>query len=389
MAYQSPLHILEALNLSPDSLQASDIGRLRKKLMADFTLSQDITITIGNAEYSKDEVIKLLDNLAGLRQLDAHLAIFRNEDLLHFCEFPVNSQPGDVETTISGFAENPETPPHARHIIGQALLEALTGSLKQREYTLSVGWHKIIQTHFSDLKEQLDEAVIHHLIDTGEMLEAVNEVNYPQENIEKSLLFLTQKNWVEYLNFCMNDYRELIETLVAHVIDLTVRLQQTQQWFCYKVGGETTNLNVNEELKKLLLSNYKIYRANAHQKPKNGDTSIPWGWLIWILILGLRVCTSCDKNSTKYQSKYENGYQMESIKEYMNKAGNTKQPQMLPDNIDSLLKKEKDKIPEIGTIEIREKRSARQKSQNSNPNENSKPRENPPVPDSNGLIKPQ
>jgi hypothetical protein len=376
MAYQSPLHILEALNLSPDSIEASDIGRLRKKFMADFTLSQDITITIGNAQYSKDEIIKLLDNLAKLSQLDAHLAIFRNEELLQFCESPMDHHPNDVEKFIVEFAENAETPPEARQIVGEALLEALAGCLKQREYSSSIHWHKLIQSHLEDLKESLDEMVIHHLIDTSEMLEAVNDENYSQENIERSLLFLTQKDWVDYFNFCMVDYRELITSLVANIIDLTVRLQHTQPRFCSKVGGTSINLDVNEEAKQILVSNYNVYRKNAYYKAKIGGVYISWGWILGILIFGLRVCASCDYNITSNRGNYEY--------EYMKKAPNYRHSQTNSSNHDSSLKQGKIKV-----IEIRVKKSTRKKALNSYQNENTKARENLPLSDSNGSLKPK
>lgn len=347
MAYQSPLHIISALDLSPNDIQVSDLKRLQKKIMAEFTLSQEITIRIGNAEYSKDDVIKLLDELAGLQQIDSHLAIFRNSEILKFCEFPEVSASNTLVNSISNFAEDKETPSMARIILGEALLEALAVSIKKREFSSALIWHALIQKQFSDFTEQLQEVIVLQFIDLEEMIEAVDEVNYSQANIEKSVHFLTQDDWVDYLNFCIDEYREIIESFVNSIINLTVRLQFKQKKFCALVGSKTIKLNVNKELENLLISNYKIYDSNY--SIKSGISSIPWGLIVWVLLLSLKLCNSCD------DKKYDRNHIYENNSIFPLKEGDYFKNLDTLKNLDSIIEKYKNKIPAINLDKFKDK----------------------------------
>lgn len=46
MPYSSPLHILESLDINPEEITSESIVRIRKKLLADFNLSGQVTIKI-------------------------------------------------------------------------------------------------------------------------------------------------------------------------------------------------------------------------------------------------------------------------------------------------------------------------------------------------------
>jgi hypothetical protein len=63
MTYQSPLHILDSLHITPDELTPEGITRLRKKLLAEFSLTSDITIEVNGQSYTKDEILKVIDQL--------------------------------------------------------------------------------------------------------------------------------------------------------------------------------------------------------------------------------------------------------------------------------------------------------------------------------------
>ena len=153
------------------------------------------------------------------------------------------------------------------------------------------------------MQELLDHTVVKHLADTGEMLDAVNSDNYPQPKILQSVAFLTNINWVLYLNYCMGDYQELIESFVSDVINLTVRLQRTEKWFCYAVSDVSCQLNVNAELKSLIKANFEIYKGNYYQTSGTvkREGSFPWGWTIWILLICLRAFSHCDKSDPDSQ----------------------------------------------------------------------------------------
>ena len=93
MTYQSPLHILDSRHITPDELTPEGITRLRKKLLAEFSLSSDITIDVNGQAYTKDAILKVIDQLKEVDNLVLHKAIFSRKPLLDWLSASARSTP--------------------------------------------------------------------------------------------------------------------------------------------------------------------------------------------------------------------------------------------------------------------------------------------------------
>ncbi|MFC0181076.1 hypothetical protein ACFFJX_00220 [Pseudarcicella hirudinis] len=86
MSYHSPLHLLVCLQISPDEINAESILRLKSKLLAEFSLTTDITININGTAYTKDAILKIIDQLKVVDDLTIHKEIYSKTSLLNWME---------------------------------------------------------------------------------------------------------------------------------------------------------------------------------------------------------------------------------------------------------------------------------------------------------------
>ncbi len=87
MHYQSPLHKINAIAIAIDYKGDRIDGlRLRKQLFAELDISKNISIVINGDEFSKDDIIKLIDSYLLIDDLALHEFIYKNKEVLHFLE---------------------------------------------------------------------------------------------------------------------------------------------------------------------------------------------------------------------------------------------------------------------------------------------------------------
>jgi hypothetical protein len=84
--YQSPIRTLEELGISIDSLDANKLNFEKKRLLLEIQISDTQTTTVGDNEFSKNDVIELFDRLKSIDHLDYHKAIYNHPKLLHLLE---------------------------------------------------------------------------------------------------------------------------------------------------------------------------------------------------------------------------------------------------------------------------------------------------------------
>ena len=84
--YLNPFHILEDTLEEDVLVDARMWRRMKKRVLAEFDLSEETTISISTQTFDKDSVLKFFEQLERENALDVHYEIFKNQSLLNFLE---------------------------------------------------------------------------------------------------------------------------------------------------------------------------------------------------------------------------------------------------------------------------------------------------------------
>ncbi len=284
MSYKSPLHILESFDIDAIQLSHQEIIRLRKKLLAEFNLSGSTTIDINKREYTKDEIIGQIDTLKNLDDLESHLQLYKNKEILSFCEQPKKA-PNPVKNLKVVFDE-PETTDNFKDIVIDAELTALKINLKNNHYH----WpHEILK--FLEAIKYVGADHVFGLLDDNlrHMADFINELdkdNYNQPSISR-LEFLEDADFYSYLNWLPDELEYHRTCIVVELINLTVRLQKTDIKFVNHVSNNLLYVDCEPEHKQLIKSNNKAFNGLSEE-----HSQYRWLWVvIYLIFIALRTCS--------------------------------------------------------------------------------------------------
>ncbi|QMW06219.1 hypothetical protein [Spirosoma foliorum] len=287
MPYQSPLHLLDSLQIEPDQLNPAGLVQLRKKLLAEFNLTPAITIAIGDKQYTKDEALKAIDQLKEIQHLDDHASIFQDKPLLAWLENPTMAlfpYKSIIDLHWSGHSND-----FCDEILADALQPYCSFLLKQRRFSplkepLSVTFSLPIHYQYGILEviyEQLED--INSLID-----EAKKAPNFKQD--QATFGFILYDDWPDFLNSLPEEtFEGIINSFCVAAINYTVAAQHDQRYFVYDITHQLVRTNCDEGLKKTIQGNYQVYKANN----SNGKGWSSW-WFWGFIVLAQFLARACD-----------------------------------------------------------------------------------------------
>jgi len=84
MAYFNPITLLPDAPSDAESLKNTDLKKLRKKLLAELSLSDDEMLEVGGNSLSKDDILKGLEDLANEEKAPHLLFLYQHQDLSDF-----------------------------------------------------------------------------------------------------------------------------------------------------------------------------------------------------------------------------------------------------------------------------------------------------------------
>jgi hypothetical protein len=333
--YKSPLHILSDLNA--DSTQVSDpdyLLRLRKKLLAEFNLTNSATIDINGKPYSKDEVIKTIDVLLGNPLMPLHSFIFSNKPLLDFLE----NDTSKVRVNELQFIPIPE---ELKPMLSPILLERISLNIKKAFHARNFDGATELLTYMPRLQEEevmkLNEEVNRNIENMREHVQSVRIAGC--KNILKDLDYLKKNSLAVLLNRLPPEFIDSVNSLVGEIINTMVSYQKIKghdRAYLYYVSNNLTKIKCDEELMKLIKSNHQVFTQNYEGRSsgsyssgggKTGDISA--GRVIYIVLIVvvfiIRVAT-CSSRHSSSGSKYYNDYSLpSSLYSSMNKQETEKE----------------------------------------------------------------
>jgi hypothetical protein len=301
MTYQSPLHILDSLHITPDELTPEGITRLRKKLLAEFSLTSDITIDVNGQSYTKDEILKVIDQLKEVDNLVLHKAIFSRKPLLDWLENPQKSVfPQDLAQEV--LDENLESDFYQK-TLQFSLANYVKFHFKKRHF---IQLQKTVP-FIANLQEEYRYDVYDVIYDEIQVI--IDEIEYAQQNPnvrenKERFGFISEPQWTDFLNNLPENFEGIREAYCYAAVNYTVVIQRKDKEWTYEISSQLDQTLCEGSIRETIKSNHYIYTNNYHgttleekSKPWTG-----WFWLIFILIRLLYSSNSCSNNSSSSNS---------------------------------------------------------------------------------------
>lgn len=320
MTYKSPLHIVK--NLSDDEsfeINQANLVRLRKKLLADLNLSGDITLNVNGKSYSKDEIIKTIDQLLDAPDLLLHEFIYNHSFLLRYLE--------DETLSLNPAAYKELVIPEdlqekLNHLLYERIQLDLKKNISSRKFTPAKLTLRIIPF----LPEQYQELLYE---DLNASLTTLHSFLYEIEHSislshKKEIQFLSYASWAEFLNDLPDEFEYLKYDLINRTINIVVGYHKLSRHDSDLVKGISTVLTKMvcvDEQAVLIKSNHKVFTA--------GETS-DYGFLKYIgvaIIILVNVLRGCSKDSPNFESTSVRYYNNASdIRNLLHEKENLKNP---------------------------------------------------------------
>lgn len=305
MPYQSPLHILDSLHIAPDELTSVGITRLRKKLLAEFSLTTDITIDVSGQFYTKDEILKIIDQLKELDNLVLHKAIFSRKPLLNWLENPQNYF-FPLELAKEVLDENLESDFY-QNTLQTSMSEYVKVHFRKR--------HFVRQQMAIDFLSNLQEEYQYNVYDVlyAEIQIIIEEIEYAQKkpNIREnreSFGFISEPQWTDFLNNLPENFEETREAYCYAAVNYTVVIQRKDREWTYDISAQLDQILCEGSIRDTIRSNHLIYTENYHgtvleEKSKSWSG---WIWIVFMVVRFLFYANSCSNHSSSNRDSYSN-----------------------------------------------------------------------------------
>lgn len=289
MAYSSPLHLLESLDLNPEELSAEGITRVRKKLLADFNLSGQVTLKIKDKEYSKDEILKTIDKLKEVDNLSFHLEIFNNKKILNWIEKPNSND--FFKYDFIGFLRGKETEPFFGDTVGDSLYEFVFQNVKKRKFKHTGDILPILNSlTFSDKNKYLEKlhAELEYIIEEFKLRLDISNV----PNDKKEYRFITEPEWTDFLNNLPEGFEELRNEYCTAAINYTSVIYKHFNEFAYNINIMLLQTECDSNLEEIINKNHRVFEQNGNYSSVSSSEGGTWQYVkvfIWVIIILARV----------------------------------------------------------------------------------------------------
>jgi hypothetical protein len=286
MSYQSPLHILESLQISPNELTDESVNRLRKKYLAEFNLNPTTTIDINGKAYSKDEVLKTIDSLKEVDNLAGHQNIFEKKNLLAWLEKPLKSRFPNQE--IKEIFDSNVNHDFYFPILINAFEEYVDHYIKCQQFRKIEEALVYIPNLGMERSSLIYESINTEIENVIELLVVAKKDLSPRANRLK-FRFITEPEWTDLLNSLPDGFDEVRTNYCFHATNYTAAIHTLDLRWAYEISSQLVQTNCDPELKKSIDKNHSICSDNYFRSEENaggggGDTG-GWGWIRIVLFL--------------------------------------------------------------------------------------------------------
>jgi hypothetical protein len=260
MSYISPLHIVRSIDddatadLTPDYLL-----RVRKRLLAELNLSGESSILIGGKEHTKDTIIKTIDQLLHIKDLELHDFIYRHSFLLNFLEdeavlididrYAALSIPGSIRQQFDT-------------LLSERFILQFRKGISSRKFAIAERALTGMNFLESNLRlacyEDIHRALGAFHIFLQELRRKVNR--YTNTQIE----FLTYPSLAVFLNALPDGFSEVKQQIIARIINIVTfysSLSQHRHELVISISNVLMLLECNEEQSAIIRNNHERFTS--------------------------------------------------------------------------------------------------------------------------------
>ncbi|MDB0037818.1 hypothetical protein N9F08_00485 [bacterium] len=317
--YQSPIRSFQELGITTDNIDPKQLKLERKRLLLEIQISDTQSCFIREKELSKNDVIKLFDELEGATHLNYHQLIFNHSVLLNLLENYTVS--GDIEDQHKiRFETEEEWSQFIAFIspyVANAIDKSLTKTIRHSDFS---GLEKVknffkLLTNtdsyfafrkFSNFCETLDDRL--------ELL-AYRNKEFPSTDVQ----FLKQSSFYNCINELTNIYPDLPNSVATSVINFTVNCERKKGRgkHLIEISDEARRLHCSAQLRAHIINNREAFWESREQFLKYNPNVI-WRVLVGIIIIGswiARMNKGCESSNNR--NTYEPMHQelLEKIKQ--------------------------------------------------------------------------
>ncbi len=305
MSYISPLHIIKSI-AGDDAFVINDdnLIRLRKRLLAELNLSGEATITVNKRSYSKDEIIKTIDQLLGSADLALHEFIYKHGFLLRYLEDESQVLHPHV---YRGF----ETPEAIRPVFEPLITERIITQFRKGVSTRAFSHAKNALEIMELLPEHLQSLAYE---EAHRSLHTLNLFLYELENNlstdhRKDILFLSFDSWGAFLNALPDAFEGARYDLVNRTINMVVayhKLPNYDKELAKDISTVLIGVHCDDEQALLIKSNHKVFSGGSGASLSGAGLLRFIGIAAIILFNLFRVCNKSDHSYDPPSYNYQN-----------------------------------------------------------------------------------
>ncbi len=292
MQYISPLTFLPAGTLA--SFNSRELKLAKNKMLAEFELTGSTSIQIGGKEMTRNDVLKMFDQLGQAGDLEYHALVVTDPILLHFLENQ-EIQPGE-KFSLSDVQTTPEFIEWISPFFSWAFKKAtlrIFRDVKPEEFETLV-----INPAYMTEKDAWEawSGVENYL---QMVLSSFRDINKSKYQSSLDVAKYAGYNFIWLLcNLPEDRFFQLINAYAYEVMQLAIKqFNNNKRDSAFELMGYARSLHVSEEVMKDLL-NKEEEMQNIMKKSRKSETNNNFWWIVRIILLiayALSRVATCDQ----------------------------------------------------------------------------------------------
>lgn len=317
MQYISPFSFFP--DLVDKSIERKDIILAKRRWLAEFDLLGTSTITINNKEFNKDELLKLFDNLEKTQNIDFHLLIAKDKELLHFLEHNTVEQQYKFQYKKEDLGQDflAWVSPYFSHSFKKASVDIF----KAKNLYLFKALNSLPLYITDDYQYEIWEPLQNYFQRFIEQVQELNEQPDSSVNDDKIAQFtnyelssLIKELPVEHFQHQINDYAYEVMRCSISAFN-TLKLYE----WSLVILDNALMLPVNDETREMLQDKKKEMQHIINRMPENrsydysssrsSSSDNVWPILrivLFVVYVLFRVATCNNSSSPSYKTTYDN-----------------------------------------------------------------------------------
>ena len=275
-----------------------NLPRMRKQLLAEFSMAQSGFIEVDEYSYSRNDVFEEIGRPDFLQRLSFHRQIWNSPAILALLE----QNAIDLSTIKDHFK-----PFWGNKVFDEFFSPYFAGPFNSISRTIladmpfgDLGYLMELEDFLQPAeKEEAFRPVRIFLDDTAKLMRNINRDNY--KIMRPKIAGWIDMEWYPFFNSLPNEFYDVKNIIVNGLINIGVAVQKTHRRDCRKMSEQMVQLSdVPENLRSTILSNHTVY---TRSRGFSFSGRSPF-WIIWIVIMVVRAMASgsCNDNNDDYQN---------------------------------------------------------------------------------------